>query len=368
MERKNHTVLLRKNYAAVTHSNQQLSLYDNLYVPLPNYMEPLSAKASATQPVTACLSPKPSSRVANRAHALTSLTGVASPRGSRAPSSALWQHSKPEGTFQNGAAAKKDDLQSVYSTAAQIRSPQPTPPPKASKPLPVPGKASARHPSLYLRDAEKYNRAHFVQRHLDQQVRQLQIIADSKHVSQPTKQAPKPTEPALLSVRSVTKKQGTPGRKASAQEANGKVKGRHLADKLAEYGLTQETPRERVGELGVDETQGSADAQTAEASVRTVTQYQGKLQAGRKQSSSRPSIWKQKQDHEQASKGQTSMQQTLTDALQNQLSVQSIESLVTNRLYAPAEVVSPRLKVAGGLTGHEALQMLLPGPSHYQTP
>lgn len=62
------------------------------------------------------------------------------------------------------------------------------------------------------------------------------------------------------------------------------------------------------------------------------------------------------------------MQQTLTDALQNQLSVLSIESIVTNRLYVPAEAANPKLKLARGLTSHETLQMLMPGPSHYQTP
>ena len=89
MERKNHTALLRKNYAAVTHSNQQLSLYDNLYVPLPSYMEPLSAKAGATQTAASAVSPRLSSRAANRAQAMTSLAGVASPRISP-PSSGLW--------------------------------------------------------------------------------------------------------------------------------------------------------------------------------------------------------------------------------------------------------------------------------------
>lgn len=100
---------------------------------------------------------------------MTSLAGAVSPAGSRGPSSTLWPHGKPESTHPSGTAVKKDDLKSAASTAPQVRSPQL--PRKSSKPLAGAGQAGARRPSLYLRDAEKYNRAHYMRYHLDSQVK-----------------------------------------------------------------------------------------------------------------------------------------------------------------------------------------------------
>ena len=72
------------------------------------------------------------------------------------------------------------DPKGASTTLPQVRSPQPMAT-KSSCPLAGPLKTKARRQSLYLLDAEKYQRAHVMQQQLDQHVRRLQILADGKH-------------------------------------------------------------------------------------------------------------------------------------------------------------------------------------------
>ena len=106
-------------------------------------------------------------------------------------------------------------------------------------------------------------------------MKELLVPGNGKWMNQSQKLGPKLQEPAPLSVRSLPKKRGTDhGPKASAtgllRGSRGQIKGLYFSDKMHECVLTNDTQSlEQAGELGTDDTQGRADAQTAEASVRT---------------------------------------------------------------------------------------------------